>query len=149
MAHSTETDSITPERRSEIGPDNAAVRALLARLARAVTSGDGEAAAATWATPALVLGDDMALTVSSSTDIRDVFGSAKAQYNARGIADTRPDIRGDAIPGAEIDIGVDEAGGRIKLAPIAPPVAAAERADPLERRGEAVIDGDVGPKHVE
>ena len=92
MAHSTETDSITPERRSELGPDNAAVRALLVRLARAVTSGDGEAAAATWATPALVLGDDMALTVSSSTDIRDVFGSAKAQYNARGIADTRPDI---------------------------------------------------------
>jgi hypothetical protein len=92
MAHSTETDSITPERRSEIGPDNAAVRALLARLARAVTSGDGEAAAATWATPALVLGDDIALTVSSSTDIRDVYGSAKAQYNARGISDTRPDI---------------------------------------------------------
>ena len=83
--------SSTPEP-AEVGPDNAAVRALLAKLARAVTSGDGKAAAAIWATPALVIGDDMALTVGSSTDIQDVFGGAKAQYNARGITDTRPDI---------------------------------------------------------
>jgi len=83
--------SITPDR-SEIAPDNKAVRALLARLARALTSGDGEAAASVWATPALVIGDDVALTVSSSADLQEVFGSAKAHYNARGIADTRPDI---------------------------------------------------------
>jgi ketosteroid isomerase-like protein len=76
----------------EAGPDNSAVRALLARLARALTSGDGKAAAAMWATPALVLGDDMALTVSSSVDLQEVFGGAKAQYNARGITETRPDI---------------------------------------------------------
>ena len=68
------------------------MRALLAKLARAVTSGDGKAAAAIWATPSLVIGDDMALTVGSSADIQDVFGGAKAQYNARGITDTRPDI---------------------------------------------------------
>jgi hypothetical protein len=68
------------------------VRALLARLARALTSGDGKGAAAMWATPALVLGDDMALTVSSSVDLQEVFGGAKAQYNAHGITDTRPDI---------------------------------------------------------
>jgi len=83
--------SINPEH-TQIGRDNAAIRALLARLAHAMMSGDGEAAAALWATPALVLGDDMALTVSSSSDVRDVFGGAKAQYNARGIAGTRPDI---------------------------------------------------------
>ena len=81
-----------PNRATQIRSDNAAIRSLLARLARAITSGDGQAAAETWATPALVLGDDMALTVSSSRDIRDVFGGAKAQYNARGITDTRPDI---------------------------------------------------------
>jgi len=68
------------------------VRALLARLARALTSGDGKAAAAMWATPALVIGDDMALTVSSTTDLQDVFGGAKAHYNARGITDIRPDV---------------------------------------------------------
>jgi hypothetical protein len=91
MAQSVETENTT-ERQQQVGPDNRAVRALLSQLARAVTSGDGEAAAAVWATPALVLGDDMALTVSSSAEIRDVFGSAKPQYNARGITDTRPDI---------------------------------------------------------
>jgi hypothetical protein len=52
----------------------------------------GKAAAATWATPALVLGDDMALTVTSTAEVQEVFGGAKAQYNARGITDTRPDI---------------------------------------------------------
>jgi ketosteroid isomerase-like protein len=83
--------STTPER-ARVGPDNAAVRALLARLAHALRSGDGQAAAAMWATPALVLGDDMALTVTSTSDLQDFFGGAKAQYNARGITDTRPDI---------------------------------------------------------
>jgi hypothetical protein len=39
-----------------------------------------------------VLGDDMALTIRSSAEIRDVFASAKPQYNARGITDTRPDL---------------------------------------------------------
>ena len=87
-----DTDTSTTPERSQIGADNAAIRALLARLAHALMSGDGDAAAAEWATPALVLGDEMALTVSSTTDVRDVFGGAKAQYNARGIAGTRPDI---------------------------------------------------------
>ena len=92
MAQSIETDSTTSELREQARSDNAAVRSLLAGLARAITSGDGQAAAEMWATPALVLGDDIALTVSSSADIRDVFGGAKTQYNARGITDTRPDI---------------------------------------------------------
>jgi ketosteroid isomerase-like protein len=78
--------------RAERASDYDAVRALLARLARALTSGDGKAAAALWATPALVLGDELALTVASSADIQDVFGGAQAQYAARGIVDTRPDI---------------------------------------------------------
>lgn len=73
-------------------PDNAAVRALLVGLAHALTSGDGKTAAATWATPALVIADDLALTVTSHDELQEVFGGAKAQYNARGIADTRPDI---------------------------------------------------------
>jgi hypothetical protein len=92
MAQHIDADTSSTPERAEVGPDNAAVRALLAKLGRAVTSGDGKAAAAIWATPALVIGDDMALTVGSSADIQDVFGGAKAQYNARGITDTRPDI---------------------------------------------------------
>ena len=92
MAQHIDVDTSRTPEPAEVGPDNAALRALLAKLARAVTSGDGKAAAAIWATPALVIGDDMALTVGSSADIQDVFGGAKAQYNARGITDTRPDI---------------------------------------------------------
>ena len=80
-----------PER-LELGPDNAAVRTLLAGLAHALTSGDGRAAAATWAIPALVLCDEIALTVHDSGELQEVFGGAKAQYNARGITDTRADI---------------------------------------------------------
>lgn len=80
-----------PER-LDPAPDNAAVRALLAGLAHALTSGDGQTAAATWATPALVIADDLALTVTSRGELQEVFGGAKAQYNARGIIETRADI---------------------------------------------------------
>jgi hypothetical protein len=72
--------STSPEP-AEAAPDSGAVRALLARLA-----------ASLWATPALVIGDDVALTVKSSADLQDVFGGAKAQYNARGITGIRPDV---------------------------------------------------------
>jgi hypothetical protein len=87
-----ETDTSTIPERTDVGPDSRGVRALLARLAQALTSGDGKMAAATWATPALVVGDDMALTVNSSADLQEVFGGAKAHYNARGITDIRPDV---------------------------------------------------------
>jgi hypothetical protein len=87
-----EAEPSTNPEPQEAAPDSRAVRALLARLARALTSGDGEAAASVWATPALVIGDDIALTVGSSAQLESVFGAAKAQYDARGITDTRPDI---------------------------------------------------------
>ena len=88
----TDTDTGGIPEHVDAGPDNAAVRTLLAGLAHALTSGDGRAAAATWATPALVIADDVALTVISSNELQEVFGGAKEQYNARGIAETRADI---------------------------------------------------------
>ncbi|HXU01218.1 MAG TPA: hypothetical protein VN903_09515 [Polyangia bacterium] len=87
-----ETHTHTTPEPIDVAPDSPGVRALLAQLARALTSGDGKAAAAMWATPALVLGDDLALTVSSRADLQEVLGGAKAQYDARGIADTRAEI---------------------------------------------------------
>jgi len=90
--HAMDTQTSAIPETNDIGPDSRGVRALLARLAHALTSGDGRAAAATWATPALVLGDDIALTVKSSADLQEVFGGAKAHYNARGITDMRPDV---------------------------------------------------------
>lgn len=79
-------------RAAAAGPDNSAVREVLDRLAGAVTAGDARAAARLWGTPALVLGDGMAWSVGTRSEIEDFFAGAKQQYNARGIVDTRPDI---------------------------------------------------------
>jgi hypothetical protein len=68
------------------------VQQLLDRMARAVTSGDGSAMAAMWETPALVLGDNQAMAVSSPQEVAQFFGGAKEQYNKRGITDTRAEI---------------------------------------------------------
>ena len=68
------------------------VQQLLDRMARAVTGGDGHAMAGMWETPALVLGDDQAMAVSSPQEIEQFFGGAKEQYNKRGITDTRAEI---------------------------------------------------------
>lgn len=68
------------------------VQALLDRLARAVTTGDGKAAAALWAVPALILGETEARTIGTPAELETHFGGAKEQYNARGITDTRAEI---------------------------------------------------------
>ena len=90
MAQQFDSDADT--RAAAAGPDNSAVREVLDRLAGAVTAGDARAAARLWGTPALVLGDGMAWSVGTRSEIEDFFAGAKQQYNARGIVDTRPDI---------------------------------------------------------
>jgi hypothetical protein len=68
------------------------VQQLLDRMARAITSGDGESMAELWETPALVMGDEQVLAVTSDQQVAQFFGGAKEQYNARGITDTRGEI---------------------------------------------------------
>ena len=68
------------------------VQAFLARIARALTAGDGKTVAGMWAIPALVLGDDDVRAVGTLQEVEQLFGGAKEQYNARGITDTRADI---------------------------------------------------------
>jgi len=72
--------------------DRAEVQSLLDRMARALTAGEGRAVAKMWETPAFVLGDQMAMTVSSEADLEQFFSGAKEQYNAKGISDTRAEI---------------------------------------------------------
>jgi ketosteroid isomerase-like protein len=72
--------------------DRSEVQAMLDRFARAITAGDGRAAADVWETPALVVGDEQVMAVSSQQEVEQFFGSGKEQYNARGITDTRPEI---------------------------------------------------------
>jgi hypothetical protein len=61
------------------------VQVFLDRLARAITAGDGKAAAALWAVPALVLGDTEARAIATREEVAQFFGGAKEQYNAKGI----------------------------------------------------------------
>jgi hypothetical protein len=74
------------------GEDGTQVQGFLDRFARALTSADIGALAEMWQTPSLVVGDHDLRVVGSSDEVKTFFGSAKAQYNARGIADTRADV---------------------------------------------------------
>lgn len=73
--------------------DEEPIRQMLQRLARAVTTGDGPAAADCWEVPALVANDDGTRAVSSLAEAAAFFGGAKEQYNKQGIAGTRPDVQ--------------------------------------------------------
>ena len=68
------------------------IQQLLNRMARGVVSGDGRTVAEMWEVPALVVGDDNVMCVSRTEEFEAFFGGAKAQYNAQGITDTRPEI---------------------------------------------------------
>ena len=76
----------------ESARDPAEVQEFLDRLASAVTGGDGRTVATMWAVPALILSDDGARAVNALSEVEEFFGGAKAQYNAQGIMDTRPDV---------------------------------------------------------
>ncbi|WP_395644654.1 hypothetical protein [Terricaulis sp.] len=73
-------------------PDDLGVQAFLDGVARAFTAGDGEAVAALWETPALVLSDDMDEVIDTRGEIADFFGGARAQYNQLDIVDTKAEI---------------------------------------------------------
>lgn len=73
--------------------DEESIRQMLQRLARAVTTGDGQGAADCWEVPGLVASDDGTRAVSSLAEAAAFFGGAKEQYNQQGIAGTRPDVQ--------------------------------------------------------
>lgn len=69
------------------------VQRVLDRFARALTAGNGEAAADVWATPAFVIGGGMARAVSTRDEVVAFFSGAKEQYTSRGITDTRAELQ--------------------------------------------------------
>jgi ketosteroid isomerase-like protein len=81
-----------PTRKVTGARDDAAVRTMLERLAKALTSGDGKTVARMWAVPALVMSDDMARPVASLEEVEQFFAGARQQYNDRGVTDTRPEV---------------------------------------------------------
>jgi len=92
MTRSTSTsDDNHPDHPPDVRRDTS-IQDFLDQLGRALTSGDGSAAAGLWAAPALVIGDDMERAIASVDELVAWFGGAKAQYNARGIVETRAEI---------------------------------------------------------
>jgi ketosteroid isomerase-like protein len=69
------------------------VQRFLDHLARALTAGDGEAVAAMYDVPALIISDEGVIAVNSTAQIAKFFGDAHAQYNANGVVDTRADLQ--------------------------------------------------------
>jgi hypothetical protein len=68
------------------------IQETLDALCAAMTSGNGQACAALWLTPAYFIGDDMCKVVTEPAALAAWFGGAKATYAARGITDTRAEI---------------------------------------------------------
>jgi hypothetical protein len=85
------TGTIGPSKRAA-DDDESDVQEFLDRFARALIAGDGRTVASLWETPALVVGDEMLQAVQSAAELETFFGGAKAQYNQRGIVDTRANI---------------------------------------------------------
>lgn len=73
-------------------PDDLGVQEFLDAFAGAFTSGDGEAVATLWETPAFVLSDDMEQVINSEEEVAQFFSGAKDQYNRLDIVDTRAEI---------------------------------------------------------
>jgi hypothetical protein len=74
-------------------PRRAELLDVLNELARALTTGDGRAAAALWDAPAFIIGSDTVLAAESRDKLVPMFAGARAQYTAHGVVDTRPDIQ--------------------------------------------------------
>jgi hypothetical protein len=77
---------------SQVANDDLGVQAFLDGFGKALTTGDGEAIAQMWETPAFVLGEQMTRVVNSRDEVMEFFGGARTEYNEMGIVDTKPQI---------------------------------------------------------
>lgn len=70
------------------------VQTFLDQFAAAVSENNGKAATNLWESPALVLGDTLAMQVQSDSQVKKMFSSAKKMMTERGVAETRAEILG-------------------------------------------------------
>jgi hypothetical protein len=68
------------------------VQDMFDQLAKALTAGDGDAVAALWETPGLVIGAHCVLAMTSQEKVAEFFCKAKHKYNEHGITNTRADL---------------------------------------------------------
>jgi ketosteroid isomerase-like protein len=90
MQRAPEHSSVVRSRSSSPGLE---VQLFLDAYGDALTRGDVEAVASMWAVPALVLHHTQSIAVMSTDEIESFFAAAVAQYPARGIVATRPEIQ--------------------------------------------------------
>jgi hypothetical protein len=69
------------------------VQEFLDRLAWALTSGSGRAAAGLWAVPAVMISDDAVHTIIDRAELERMFADARRHYAERGIIDTHGEIQ--------------------------------------------------------
>ena len=72
--------------------DEAEVGEFLSRYGEALSAGDVHVIEDLWNYPALVLSDEGIRSVSRREEVEAFFSGAKADYAARGIESTRPDV---------------------------------------------------------
>src|SRR5690242_9768026 len=69
-------------------------------LAKALTVGDGDAVAAHWETPGLLIGAHCVRPMSTQEDVAEFFCRAHEKYNEHGVTSTRADLL-DVVPVGE------------------------------------------------
>jgi hypothetical protein len=72
--------------------DDLEVKQFVEGLARTVTMGNGRSAVRLWELPALVVGDELVRLVTANAEVEQHFSTAKHDYAARAIMDTRPEL---------------------------------------------------------
>ena len=77
---------------SEPDLDDAEVGEFLSRYGQALSAGDVQVIADLWNYPAFVLCDEGVRAVARREEVEKLFAGAKADYAARGIESTRPDV---------------------------------------------------------
>jgi hypothetical protein len=94
MPRQTETETTKTPRKTprKARSKDQEVQDYMDRYARALTDGDGETVASMWEVPALVVGEEQALTITELQQVKDFFGGAKPTYNERGIFGTRAEL---------------------------------------------------------
>jgi hypothetical protein len=71
---------------------NEQIHEMLEGLGHALSEGDLPAIADAWEAPALVLGDEGAMPVADSEQVKRFFSQAVAWYHEHGMQSTRPEV---------------------------------------------------------
>lgn len=78
------------------------LREFLDDYGKALSKGDVDRIASMWSYPALIVGEQLSMAVTSQKHIRNFFSQAKEQYDRQGITHTQPIVEGLEWPTAHV-----------------------------------------------